>query len=147
MARGDGVRVCPIPRVVGNPRKHISKYPEEKRERFLSAAELRRVGEVLRGWPASLRQCRCGRSCSRPRRYLGYPMRGPTLRAETSIEIHHLDAPMTWVSIWSFPSGWVEPFGPVVMGSQASGLDVPEVKGRTGVLRPLSAQRQGDKFR
>ena len=31
-----------------NPRKHISKYPEEKRERFLSAAELRRVGEVLR---------------------------------------------------------------------------------------------------
>jgi integrase len=31
-----------------NPRKHINKYPEEKRERFLSAAELRRVGEVLR---------------------------------------------------------------------------------------------------
>src|SRR5262249_15737522 len=31
-----------------NPRKHISKYPEEKRERFLSAAELKRVGEVLR---------------------------------------------------------------------------------------------------
>jgi integrase len=31
-----------------NPRKHIKKYPEEKRERFLSAAELRRVGEVLR---------------------------------------------------------------------------------------------------
>ena len=31
-----------------NPRKHIRKYPEEKRERFLSAAELRRVGEVLR---------------------------------------------------------------------------------------------------
>ena len=30
-----------------NPRKHIKKYPEEKRERFLSAAELRRVGEVL----------------------------------------------------------------------------------------------------
>lgn len=30
-----------------NPRKHIRKYPEEKRERFLSAAELRRVGEVL----------------------------------------------------------------------------------------------------
>ena len=32
-----------------NPRKHIKKYREEKRERFLSAAELRRVGEVLRG--------------------------------------------------------------------------------------------------
>jgi integrase len=31
-----------------NPRKHIRKYPEEKRERFLSAAELRRIGEVLR---------------------------------------------------------------------------------------------------
>ncbi len=31
-----------------NPRKHIRKYREEKRERFLSAAELRRVGEVLR---------------------------------------------------------------------------------------------------
>lgn len=31
-----------------NPRKHIKKYPEEKRERFLSAAELRRVGQVLR---------------------------------------------------------------------------------------------------
>ncbi len=31
-----------------NPRKHIKKYPEEKRERFLSAAELRRVGEVLK---------------------------------------------------------------------------------------------------
>jgi integrase len=31
-----------------NPRRHIKKYPEEKRERFLSPAELRRVGEVLR---------------------------------------------------------------------------------------------------
>ena len=31
-----------------NPRKHIKKYPEQKRERFLSPAELRRVGEVLR---------------------------------------------------------------------------------------------------
>ena len=31
-----------------NPRKHIKKYPEEKRERFLSPAELRRIGEVLR---------------------------------------------------------------------------------------------------
>lgn len=31
-----------------NPRKHIRKYPEEKRERFLSAAELRRICEVLR---------------------------------------------------------------------------------------------------
>ena len=31
-----------------NPRKHIRKYPEAKRERFLSAAELRRVGETLR---------------------------------------------------------------------------------------------------
>ena len=31
-----------------NPRKHIKKYLEEKRERFLSPAELRRIGEVLR---------------------------------------------------------------------------------------------------
>ena len=31
-----------------NPLKHIRKYPEEKRERFLSTAELRRIGEVLR---------------------------------------------------------------------------------------------------
>ncbi|MBM3545299.1 MAG: DUF4102 domain-containing protein [Alphaproteobacteria bacterium] len=31
-----------------NPRKHIKKYPEEKRERFLSPAELKRIGEVLR---------------------------------------------------------------------------------------------------
>jgi integrase len=31
-----------------NPRKHIRKHPEEKRERFLSPAELKRVGEVLR---------------------------------------------------------------------------------------------------
>lgn len=31
-----------------NPRKHIRKYPEEKHEGFLSAAELRRIGEVLR---------------------------------------------------------------------------------------------------
>ena len=31
-----------------SPRKHIRKYPEEKRVRFLSAAELRRIGEVLR---------------------------------------------------------------------------------------------------
>lgn len=31
-----------------NPRKHIKKYPEERRERFLSPAELKRVGEVLR---------------------------------------------------------------------------------------------------
>ena len=31
-----------------NPRKHIKKYAEEKRERFLSPAEINRVGEVLR---------------------------------------------------------------------------------------------------
>jgi integrase len=31
-----------------NPRKHIKKYPEQKRERFLSPAELKRVGDVLR---------------------------------------------------------------------------------------------------
>lgn len=31
-----------------NPRKYIKKYAEEKRERFLIPAELKRVGEVLR---------------------------------------------------------------------------------------------------
>ena len=31
-----------------NPRKHIKKYKEQKRERFLSPGELKRVGEVLR---------------------------------------------------------------------------------------------------
>lgn len=31
-----------------NPRKHIRKHLKEQRERFLSAAELRRIGEVLR---------------------------------------------------------------------------------------------------
>jgi integrase len=30
-----------------NPRKGIKKYPEKKRERYLSPAELKRVGEVL----------------------------------------------------------------------------------------------------
>jgi integrase len=35
-----------------NPRKHLRKYPEEKRQRFLSAAELRRLGEVLRDMEA-----------------------------------------------------------------------------------------------
>jgi integrase len=30
-----------------NPRRHIRKYPEQKRERFLSAGELRRLGHVL----------------------------------------------------------------------------------------------------
>ena len=30
-----------------NPRRHLRKYPEQKRERFLSASELRRLGEVL----------------------------------------------------------------------------------------------------
>jgi integrase len=31
-----------------NPCRHVAKYPEKKRERFLDAAELLRVGEVLR---------------------------------------------------------------------------------------------------
>ena len=30
-----------------NPRRHLRKYPEAKRERFLNAGELRRLGEVL----------------------------------------------------------------------------------------------------
>lgn len=35
-----------------NPRKHIKKYPEEKRERFLSPSELKRIGEVFRDMEA-----------------------------------------------------------------------------------------------
>lgn len=31
-----------------NPRKHIKKYPEKKRERYFSAAELQSIGRVLR---------------------------------------------------------------------------------------------------
>jgi len=31
-----------------NPRRHLQKYPEKKRERYLSPAELKRIGEVLR---------------------------------------------------------------------------------------------------
>jgi integrase len=31
-----------------NPCRHVAKYPEKRRERFLDASELRRVGEVLR---------------------------------------------------------------------------------------------------
>ncbi len=31
-----------------NPRRHIKKYPEEKRERYLNPQELARLGEVLR---------------------------------------------------------------------------------------------------
>ncbi len=31
-----------------NPRKHIKKYPEKKRERYFSAAELQAIGRVLR---------------------------------------------------------------------------------------------------
>jgi integrase len=31
-----------------NPCRHVARYPEKKRERFLDAAELRRVGKVLR---------------------------------------------------------------------------------------------------
>ena len=54
-----------------NPRKHIKKYPEEKRERFLSPAELNRVGEVPRemeseGIELALRHC--GRATSDPDR-------------------------------------------------------------------------------
>jgi hypothetical protein len=30
-----------------NPRRHIRKYPEEKRERYLSPAELAALGEAL----------------------------------------------------------------------------------------------------
>ena len=30
-----------------NPRRHLRKYPEQKRERFLSPSELRRLAEIL----------------------------------------------------------------------------------------------------
>lgn len=46
-ARRGAIIVKELAERFDNPRKHIRKYPEEKRERFLSAAELRRVGAVL----------------------------------------------------------------------------------------------------
>lgn len=36
-----------------NPCRHIEKYPERKRERFLSAVELARLGEALEGYSGS----------------------------------------------------------------------------------------------
>jgi integrase len=36
-----------------NPSRHVRRYPENRRERFLSAAELERVGEVLRDMEAA----------------------------------------------------------------------------------------------
>ena len=41
-----------------NPRKHIKKYREEKRERFLSAAELRRVARSCGRWRRKGWRCR-----------------------------------------------------------------------------------------
>jgi integrase len=36
-----------------NPCRHVEKYPQRKRERFLSAAELGRLGDVLAGYDGS----------------------------------------------------------------------------------------------
>jgi hypothetical protein len=41
-----------------NPRRHIPKYQEHKRERFLSAAELKRLGDTLNEMEAERSSCR-----------------------------------------------------------------------------------------
>jgi integrase len=92
-----------------NPRKHIKKYPEEKRERFLSPAELRRVGEVLREMeqegielPASiaavrllmLTGCRLGEIMNLKWDYVDAP--GKALRlpdSKTGAKVVHLGQP------------------------------------------------------
>ena len=92
-----------------NPRKHIKKYPEEKRERFLSPAELRRVGEVLREMeqegielPSSiaairllmLTGCRLGEIMTLKWEYVDIP--GKALRlpdSKTGAKVVHLGQP------------------------------------------------------
>jgi len=44
-----------------NPCRHVGKYPERRRERFLSAQELARLGDVLAGYPRGRRmETACG---------------------------------------------------------------------------------------
>ena len=92
-----------------NPRKHIKKYPEEKRERFLSPAELKRVGEVLREMeqegielPSSiaavrlliLTGCRLGEIMTLKWEYVDIP--GKALRlpdSKTGAKVVHLGQP------------------------------------------------------
>jgi integrase len=92
-----------------NPRKHIDKYPEEKRERFLSAAELKRVGEVLREMEAEgveltsciaavrlliLTGCRLGEIMTLQWSYVDIP--GKALRlpdSKTGAKVVHLGRP------------------------------------------------------
>jgi len=92
-----------------NPRKHIRKYPEEKRERFLSAAELRRIGEVLREMESErvelssailaarlliLTGCRLGEIMTLKWDYIDFD--APALRlpdSKTGKKIVHLGAP------------------------------------------------------
>jgi len=92
-----------------NPRKHIRKYPEEKRERFLSAAELRRVGEVLREMEAEgielpsailavrlliLTGCRLGEIMTLKWDYVDIPGRALRLPdSKTGAKIVHLGQP------------------------------------------------------
>ena len=117
-----------------NPRKHIKKYPEEKRERFLSPAELRRVGEVLREMeqegielPSSiaaarllmLTGCRLGEIMTLKWEYVDIP--GKALRlpdSKTGAKVVHLGQPAVevlekieriegnpWVILGTLPSG------------------------------------------
>jgi integrase len=92
-----------------NPRKHIKKYPEEKRERFLSPAELKRVGEVLREMeqegielPSSiaavrllmLTGCRLGEIMSLKWEYVDIPGKALRLPAsKTGAKVVHLGQP------------------------------------------------------
>jgi len=92
-----------------NPRKHIRKYPEEKRERFLSAAELRRIGEVLREMESEgvelssailaarlliLTGCRLGEIMTLKWNYIDFHERALCLPdSKTGKKIVHLGAP------------------------------------------------------
>lgn len=92
-----------------NPRKHIKKYPEEKRERFLSLAELKRVGAVLREmeeegielpsaiaatWLLILTGCRLGEIMTLRWEHVDIP--GKALRlpdSKTGAKVAHLGQP------------------------------------------------------
>ena len=92
-----------------NPRKHIRKYPEEKRERFLSPAELKRVGEVLREMEAEciefpysiaaarlliLTGCRLGEIMTLKWEYVDIPCKALRLPdSKTGAKVVHLGQP------------------------------------------------------
>jgi integrase len=117
-----------------NPRKHIKKYPEQKRERFLSQAELKRVGEVLREMeqegvelPSSiaavrllmLTGCRLGEIMNLKWEHVDIPARVLRLPdSKTGAKVVHLGQPAVdvlerieqlagnpWVNVGTLPGG------------------------------------------